>query len=251
MLLKVSLHIHTKEDKKDGHIINYNVYQLIDEAKKKGFDVLGFTPHKKFVFKEEFARYAESKGILLIPGVELSLGRISQKHMIVLNCDKSAEKVKNFKQLAKYKQEHPNVFILAPHPTYTRLFSVGKRNLKRYINLFDAIEYSWLYSKKINANKKAQAIASKFNKPMVSTADVHVLKKLDTDYAMIDADFFNAESIFESIRQNRFENVTSPKKFSEIFKHIFVTVIKYVAGYIWVNILNLRRGEMEIVEETA
>lgn len=246
MLLKVSLHIHTSEDKKDGHMIDYNVYQLIDEAKKEGFDVLGFTPHQKFVFKEEFASYAKAKGILLIPGVERSLGHVFNNHVIVLNCDKTIEKVKNFKQLIKYKQEHPEIFVLAPHPTFNRVVSIGRRNLKKHINLFDAIEYSCLYSKRLNPNNKAEIIASQYKKPMISTADVHVLKKLDIDYAIIDADRFEINSVFDSIKQGRFENITAPKKFLYIVKDISTFLIKYTARYIEVNILGLRVGEVEL-----
>ena len=131
MILKTSLHIHTSEDKKDGHMISYNIYELIDEAHKKGFQVLGFTPHQKFVFKQEHADYAQQKGILLIPGVERRLGRIAGNHVIILNCDKSAEKVRNLKQLARYKIDHPEVFVLCPHPTYNRMVSIGVRNLRR------------------------------------------------------------------------------------------------------------------------
>jgi predicted metal-dependent phosphoesterase TrpH len=247
MLLKTSLHIHTSEDKKDGHMIGYDAYRLIDEAEKSGFDVLGFTPHQKFVFKPEFAEYAKKKGILLIPGVERSFGRVLNKHVIILNCDKSIEKVKNFKQLIKYKKEHPEIFVLAPHPTYNRLLSVGARNLEKYIGLFDAIEYSWLYSKRMNSNKRAEKIALAHNKPMVSTADVHVLKKLDTDYALIEADGFTAESVFRAIKEQRFENITAPKKFADIAAYLIATNIKYVVKYIEKKMLGL--DERELAEE--
>lgn len=251
MQLKVSLHIHTNEDRKDGHMIDYNIYQLIDEAKKKGFNVLGFTPHQRFVFKEEFAKYAQAKGMLLIPGVERSLGRVFNNHVIILNCDKTIEKVRNFKQLIKYKEENPQIFVLAPHPTFSRTVSIGRRNLKKYINIFDAIEYSWLYSKSINANNKADAIASQYKKPIISTADVHVLKKLDTDYAIIDADFFDIDSILNSIKQGRFVNITEPKKLLHIISHVSAVAAKYIARYIEVNILGLKIKKLEVVKELA
>jgi predicted metal-dependent phosphoesterase TrpH len=251
MQLKVSLHIHTNEDKKDGHMIDYNIYQLIDESKKKGFDVLGFTPHQKFVFKEEFAKYAKTKGILLIPGIERSLGRVFNNHVIILNCDKTIEKVRNFKQLIKYKKDHPKIFVLAPDPTFSRLVSIGRRNLKKYIDIFDAVEYSWLYSKSINANNKAGVIASQHKKPMISTADVHVLKKLDMDYAIIDADFLNIDSVLNSIKQGRFVNITEPKKLLHIISHVSAVVAKYIARYVEVNILGLKIKKLEVVKELA
>lgn len=254
MQLKASLHIHTSEDKKDGHLINYNVYNLIDEAQKLGFNVLGFTPHKKFVFKQEFADYARKKGILLIPGVERGLGRFFNKHVIILNCDKTIEKVKTLRELLKYKKEHPEIFILAPHPTYNRLISIGARSLKKYINLFDAIEHSCACSKKMNYhNKKAEAIAARFQKPIIATADVHFLKKLNTDYAIIEAVDLTAESVLQAIKYGKFKNVTAPKNSFELINYYANFLMKYVGKYIAIKILGLRikKMELEAVEERS
>jgi len=246
MQLKASLHIHTSEDKKDGHIINYNVYNLIDEAEKNGFKVLGFTPHNKFVFKEEFALYAKNKGILLIPGIERGLGRFLNQHVIILNCDKTIEKVKTFKQLLEYKAGHPEIFILAPHPTYTRFISIGARKLKKYIHLFDAVEHSSAYSKKIDYhNKKAAAIAARFQKPIISTADVHILKKLNTDFAIIDAVDLTAESVFQAIKYGKFKNITVPQSLLALYKYYVGFLTKYIIKYTTVKILGLRAKELE------
>lgn len=243
MRLKASLHIHTSEDKKDGHIINYNVYNLIDEAEKFGFNVLGFTPHKKFVFREEFAVYAKSKGILLIPGVERGLGRFLNQHVIILNCDQTVEKIKTLKQLAKYKSEHPEIFILAPHPTYSRFISIGARKLKKYIDLFDAVEYSYAYSKKLNFhNKKARAIAARFKKPFIATADVHVLKKLNTDFALIETEELTIESVFRAIERGQFENVTAPKSFASLINYYANFLVKCIT----VKILGLEIKTLEL-----
>lgn len=227
MILKASLHIHTKEDKKDGHMIKYDVFDLVDEAAKRGFHVLGFTPHQKYVFKKEYADYAKKKGILLIPGIERSLGRVSAKHVIILNCGPEAEKIKNFKQLAEYKKTHPEVFVLSPHPTFSRLISIGEKNLRRYISLFDAVEHSWIYSFKRNKNKKAARVAQEFQKPFVATADVHRLKKLDTDYVIISAKDFSIEGIFEAIRQESFENITFPKRQIDLILYIANHIVEY------------------------
>ncbi len=247
MTLKTSLHIHTKEDRKDGHLINYNIYQMIDEAKRCGFRVLGFTPHQKFVFKKVYAEYARRKGILLIPGVEKNLGRVSGKHVIILNCDKSIEKVRNFKQLIEYKETHPDIFILSPHPTYSRIVSIGLKNLRKYIGLFDAVEHSWLYSIRRNKNKIAESVAKEFKKPMVATADVHVLKKLDTDYCLIEADELSIESVLDSIRRGRFRNVTFPKKYLHMISYIYWAVIKYIYKYIEQRIILLGLKKLQPV----
>jgi len=252
MQLKASLHIHTSEDKKDGHIINYNIYNLIDEAEKCGFKILGFTPHNKFVFKEEFASYAKKKGILLIPGVERGLGRFLNQHVVILNCDKSIEKVKTIKQLLTYKEEHPEIFILAPHPAYTRVISIGARKLKKYINLFDAVEHSSACSRKIDFhNKKAAAIAACFQKPVIATADVHVLKKLNTDYAIIEAVDLSAESVLQAIKYGKFKNVIEPQSFLALYKYYINFLTKYIFRYITVRILGFKTKELKAVLEAV
>jgi predicted metal-dependent phosphoesterase TrpH len=251
MILKASLHIHTSEDKKDGSVIKYNIYELIDRAAEKGFTVLGFTPHQKFVFKEEFAEYAFKKGIMLIPGIEKSLGRFLHNHVLILNCDKSAEKVKNFKQLAQYKIDHPEVFVIAAHPTYNRLLSIGSRNLKKYIHLFDAIEYSWVYSTRYNHNLKAEEIAHQCHKPMISTADVHMLRKLDMDHAMIVVDEFTPQAVFDSIRREHYENITAPKRFLSIANYLTTIIGRHIYKFVKQQILAIDPNQLEPVAEAA
>jgi predicted metal-dependent phosphoesterase TrpH len=252
MQLKTSLHIHTREDKKDGHMIDYSIYDLIDEAEKNEFKVLGFTPHQKFVFKEEFAEYAQKKGILLIPGIERSLGRFFNNHVVILNCDKTIEKVRSLKQLIKYKKEHQEIFILAPHPTYSRFISIGSRNLKKYIDLFDAIEYSAAYSKKMNFhNKKATAIAFRYHKPIIATADVHVLARLKSDFAFIDTDDFTINGIFNAIKEEQFTNITEPKKFLSLMMYYLHFIFKYSVKFVKVKILNLKNKDLAVMEESV
>ncbi len=92
MILKTNLHFHAANDEK---VIQYDIFQGIDYAKKQGFDVLAYTSHDKFLFKPEFSAYAEKKGLLLIPGIEI---KIKRKHIVILNCDKKAEEIKDNQQ---------------------------------------------------------------------------------------------------------------------------------------------------------
>ena len=65
--LKVDFHTHTAEDPFEN--INYNAFELIDRASQKGFDALAITNHNTVTYSKELARYAETKGVLLIPGI--------------------------------------------------------------------------------------------------------------------------------------------------------------------------------------
>lgn len=247
MMLKASLHIHTIEDKVEGHLIKYNIYELIDWAEQLGFKVLGLTCHKKIVYKEDYVNYAASKGILLLLGVELQMRKIKRNDLIVLNVKPeeaaAIEKINSFEKLADYKKEHLDIFILAPHPLATRLFSMGKKKLVKNIELFDSVEHCWCYSKRlVNSNKKTRRIAEKFNKPLVATSDAHFLKYFNTDYILIESDKLDPASIFAAIKRGSFTNVTRPKKIYQLFWCLFNFQMKKYIYFVFKRKFNKKRA---------
>ena len=238
MMIKASLHIHTFEDKVEGYMIKYNIYDLINWAGQLGFKVLGLTCHNKFIYKEDYRKYAASKGILLLFGIELPMRKkIKRNDLIVLNIDPkeavSVEKINSFEQLAEYKKIHQEIFILAPHPMATRLFSMGKKKLVKNIELFDSVEHCWCYSRKfLNSNKKTQKIVRRFNKPFVATSDAHFLKYFNTDYIMVESNKLDAKSFFAAIKRGSFANVTKPKKIYQLLWCVINLQIKKYFFYI-------------------
>lgn len=229
MKVKASLHIHTKEDVRDGHFIKYNIYKLINKARSFDFKVIAITGHEKYLFTEDHFNYAEKKGILLIPGIELSLDNIFFKcsHIIVLNCKKEVEKIKTIAELKKYKTKHPEIFIFPPHPNYGFFESIGIQKLIENISLFDAIEHSWFYSKQFNWNKDVKKIARAYNLPFIATSDAHTLEYLNTDYLMIDINKLTKEDIFRAIKNKKYKNITAPKKFIKLIIYFISILFKY------------------------
>lgn len=179
-MLKADLHLHTSEDPNDH--LPYNARELIDYAKTLGFDVLAITLHEKLFQDKKVFDYARKKGILLIPGIEL---KINGMHVLAYNVTETDIKdIKNLEDLKKIKRK--NTLIVAPHPYYG-LISLGK-NLEKYVDLFDAVEYCHFYTKWINGpNKKAARVAWKHNKPLVGNSDAHHLWRLNTTYTLIDS----------------------------------------------------------------
>jgi len=233
MKIKASLHIHTTEDAYDGYIIKYNVFELVDKAQELGLKVLALTCHGRYVLKKKHLDYAKVKGILLIGGVELELNKtlISQDDVVVLNCDKTIEQVKTFKQLANYKKEHPEIFVLAAHPAYGWRYAMGIKKLLKFIDLFDAIEHCWFYSKFFNLNKKVERIAKKFDKPFIASADAHIFKYLPTDYAIIETKELTTENVFDAIKQKKFINVTKEKKIFVLVLYLIMNNLKEFIFY--------------------
>ena len=79
-MLKVDLHLHTKDDPAD--VIAHDAHQLIDRAAELGFDALSVTLHDRDVPDPHMVGYARDRGIALIPGVERT---IEGRHVLLIN----------------------------------------------------------------------------------------------------------------------------------------------------------------------
>ncbi len=213
MKIKTNLHFHTNDD--PGDPITYSMKEGIDKAVSLGFGSLAITCHQKFAWTKEYDEYAKSKGLVLIPGIELYVGNTlndSRRHVIVLNAVSSVETVRTFEDLTSYKRKHPEAFILAPHPYFYGDINL-KEFLEKYIDLFDAVEQSWFYSRWFNRNIKGKAVAEKYKLPFVSTSDTHFFDFLDTNYCLVDTESATSEAILSAIKSGKFENTTSPRNF--------------------------------------
>lgn len=212
MKLKAQLHVHTKEDPVEN--IKNTAKQTIDHAAKLGYDVMAITCHNVFIFNEDLQKYAEEKRILLIPAIEKSVQR---KHVLILNADVEAQKIKTFNDLRLYKKNHPECLMIAAHPYYPGPISLHKK-LEEHIDIFDAIEYSWYHSKRINKyNEKAVATAEKHNKPVVGTSDNHHLPHFDETYSTIEAKEKTVESVLQAIRDGHVTFVSHDQSLWTLF----------------------------------
>ncbi|MFH1072297.1 MAG: PHP domain-containing protein, partial [Nanoarchaeota archaeon] len=117
-MLKSDLHTHAKEDTQDH--IPYTAKEFIDEAARKDFDVLSLTFHRKVFWKADIVRYAQKKGILLIPGCEMC---VENRHVLIYN--KSAAKLKRIveriqeeNRIDRINQLKQDCLVIAPHPYY-------------------------------------------------------------------------------------------------------------------------------------
>lgn len=207
MRLKCDLHLHTREDPR--HQLNYSAKELIEKAAKKGYHVVSITNHNVVTYDEELADFARQRGILLIPGVEAT---VQGKHVLIYGVEGMDEKWDKLTFFDLKRLKARGAFIVAPHPFYPNYNCLGNL-LERFSALFDAVEYSHLYTKKLNFNLKAQEFAKSRNMPLLGLSDAHSLKQLDYTYTLIDADK-DMTSIFEAIRENKATIVTRPARFS-------------------------------------
>ncbi|MBW3022758.1 PHP domain-containing protein [Candidatus Woesearchaeota archaeon] len=226
-MLKADLHLHTSEDPEDSHI-SYTAKELIEYASELGFEVLSITNHNQLYYNQNIKKFAEKKGILLIPGTEISIKR---KDVLVYNISKKDfAKIKNLEDIEKLKKRNKNMMVIAPHPYYFWR-SLG-RDLVKKIKIFDAIEYSHFYSKKLNAmNKKAARVAHEYNKALVGTSDAHNLWRLNSTYSLINSKK-EIKSVIEAIKKNKVKIVSKPlspfKYLRIIFSLLIYRIIKKI-----------------------
>jgi predicted metal-dependent phosphoesterase TrpH len=227
MPYKSSLHLHTAEDPTEQGFVKYTIYELIDRASALDFKILALTCHNFFAYKNEYGDYAKNKGILLIPGIEITIKKNdgTDAHVVVLNCNAGAKKIKNLNDLKEYKKSHPEIFIIAAHPNFHFNVSLGLKTLEENIEIFDAIENSWFYCWLINLNNGAKRIAKKYHKPFIATADLHQIKGLNQDYALIEAENLTPSAIFTAIKNNRFTNYSEPKSLYLMFEFVWQTLL--------------------------
>lgn len=210
-MLKCQFHAHCQGDPADS--IDYTAKELVDKAVKLKYDVLSITCHRKLIFNKGLEKYARKKGLLLIPGIEFE---INKKHVLGINIDRDIEQVDSFEKLKNYKKTHPQCLIIAPHPFFPSKTSL-KGELIENIELFDAIEISFAYTKSKNYNTPALSMAKRWKKPIIATADCHILSYLDIGYCNIKATK-NTKSIVEAIKKGHIQNFSKPTTYSKIIR---------------------------------
>ncbi|MBN2372529.1 PHP domain-containing protein [bacterium] len=215
--LKCDLHTHVigdtpYEPKTQGML---SPREFVDLASDKGFDCLSFTYHDYLYYDADIWNYAKEKGVMLIPGTEIS---INGYHVLLLNCQHCMG-ISSFDGIRYYRSIFPGALIIAPHPFYKSSISLGKMLIEN-IDCFDAIEYCHFYTRFFNPNRKAVKIAKRFSLPLICCSDAHRASDFGTTYSYIYVEERSVDSIIQSIRDGRIEHVTSPLPFGLFFKEI-------------------------------
>jgi predicted metal-dependent phosphoesterase TrpH len=195
---KADFHIHTSEDTVDG-LIPYSAKDIVDRAAELGFGALSVTNHTKVFFSLELADYAASKGVVLIPGIECA---IEGKHVIALNASPDIEDVSTFAGLRAHKAANPGMVVVASHPFYPHRICLNEE-LERNKDLFDAVEYSSVYTGVIKGfNEKARAFAERHGKTLLGGSDSHSPFMFGRTHTVMSCAKNSAE-ILSCIRENK------------------------------------------------
>src|SRR3990172_1286072 len=110
-ILKVDLHLHTKEDPHD--FIGYDAFRLVDMMAARGFGVLSVTNHDRITWSERLKDYARERGIVLLRGVERT---IRKRHILLINFKGELSDYRSLHDIQKAKR--PDNLVIAAHPYF-------------------------------------------------------------------------------------------------------------------------------------
>lgn len=208
--LKADLHLHTCESDKEPEI-RYDACGLIDEAHRRGYDVLSITNHDTVTCTAYLRDYAAERGIVLIPGVELT---VQGTHVLAYNLKTAPEKISSFRDLQRCRTDAS--LIIAPHPFFPSRHSLGSRCIQ-HAGLFDAIELCHFYTTAVDFNRRARKLARGLGLPLIGTSDSHTLSQFGTTYSLIQAPKDAAE-IIRAVKKGSVRVVSAPLSAVKICK---------------------------------
>jgi len=205
-LLKADLHLHTREAEP---WIAYDARTLIDRAAHHGYRALSITNHDTLTFDERLSAYARARGIVLVPGAEAT---IEGRHVLLYNFDVHVSAIQTFARLRRFKG--PDWLVVAPHPFFPGSISLGNRLLDE-IDVFDAIESSHFYTRMVDFNKKAAALAREVGLPLLGTSDSHLARQFGTTYSLVQSEPTVA-CVLSAIRRGQVQIVSHPLKLRDM-----------------------------------
>jgi len=222
--IKIDLHIHTLDDPKDA--VDYSAHQLLERAQALGFRVLAITLHDAVFDRREVFADAAAMGILLIPAAEM---RLHGADVIVLNVNaEEMAQLKSFDDLRRLRARRgSSIFTIAPHPFYKLGGSIGSRLLQE-IDCFDAIEYCHFHVGLFNPNRRAEGVASRFEKPLIATSDAHRLHAFGRHYTSIPTpSALTIENIFTALRSGPLRLTSPACSFTDLMSAIYFVFLAH------------------------
>lgn len=246
--LKCDFHMHSGEDQLD--FINYSARDLIEKAAALKFDVLAFTFHGQVLDDPAVTAFARERGILLIPGCEVYVGR---KEVLCYNITQAeADRIHTFEDLRAWKQaKSESGLVIAPHPFYP-LPQCLREEFERNADLWDAVEYCHMHTRWLNYNRPAVRAAEKHKLALVGTSDAHELFMFGDRYTWVEAEK-DMLSVFRAIRARRVDYVSRPHSLWSVgrtffcmeFRHHVIRIFSDRHRQRWLNRKRVKQRQRE------
>lgn len=218
--LKAELHAHCSLDPVDYFCCPQDPFALCREAARLGYDVLAITCHDLDVWSQGLADYAAGLGLLLIPGMEVSVAGL--RHTLVYNFGASAAELDSLDKIRA--RARPDTLVVAPHPYFPSEICLGEL-LERHIDVFDAVESSAFYGRGVDFNRRARAVAEAHHKPLIGNGDVHFLWQLGRTFTWIDAEP-EVPAVLAAIKAGRVRLESRPYSYADMLRFVATTRLR-------------------------
>lgn len=205
--MKCDLHIHS--------YVSYDSISspknIIKEALKKGLDCIAITDHGEVKAFDEIKKYASSKGILVIRGIEL---KSDKGDIIGLNIkDKIPEGLSAQETIERIKYQ--GGFVVIPHPFFK--YYQFKEDLHHFLGKIDAVEILNASISK-EANQKAFRFVVRNNIPFTAGSDAHSPSFVGGSYLEIPGDKLSVEEVLAGIKSKKGKVVGKEINFLRVVK---------------------------------
>ena len=180
---KYDLHIHTKYSK----CSNLEPKDILRIAKSKGLNGIAITDHDTIKGALEVKKLNLDKDFEVIVGEEVStdLGHVQAFYV--------KEKIQpgKFEEVIK-KIKKQDALVVIPHPNDFGILRSSKINLKKYKDLFDAVEGINGRVFFNSLNKKTQKPVKELNLALTAGSDSHFKEEIGKCYTLFEKDLRTA-----------------------------------------------------------
>ncbi|MBI2971894.1 MAG: PHP domain-containing protein [Candidatus Aenigmarchaeota archaeon] len=195
----VELHAHSYYSKR-GKVHFDGIHspeQMIARAHQLGLNAITLADHDTMAGLPRAKRFAAKKGIMIIPGEEVSS---ANGHVLAIGIQETVPPGLTVWETVDRIREQGGIAIAA-HP-----FDIKKEGVRYLARNCDAVEvFNPLNAERIG-NDKARAFAEKHRMPMTAGSDAHTIDMLG--YGMVRVQAHDTEDVLKAINKGRTTLVT-------------------------------------------
>lgn len=196
-MLSVELHAHS-EASHDGRD---PVESLVEQADRVGLDGLAVTDHDTIDASLQAAKLAEKKGMVGIPGIEIST---KVGHVLGLGITDRVKPGLSFQETLRQIHSQDGIAVL-PHPFQEYRHGVGAHISKEEMAMADAIE---IYNSRTLfgiRNLEAKWYAEAYGLPMTAGSDAHIAKMVGQAKTIVNTTDRSVEGVVNAIKDGKTE----------------------------------------------
>jgi predicted metal-dependent phosphoesterase TrpH len=189
-MLKADLHVHSVGSY-DGKA---SVDEILDAAEDAGLDAVAVTDHDEIEKSLEAAERASGRGIVAVPGVEVST---ADGHLLALGVEERPPAGEPVAETTERVRELGGAAVV-PHPFQRTRHGVGAVEDTDGVETYNSRLFTGL------ANRRARRFARKNGLPELAGSDAHIAEMVGRAYTTVDAER-DPDSLIDGIKNGRTE----------------------------------------------